>query len=101
MRFPTTGLVVILDDKPETVFKIEFNREERALVVYILSCLISYGFVCSGFEEFLGNVTASPSIEGYTSLENFLCSRRRQEVRFNVTRRQLVAGLDSSLLFLA
>ena len=64
MRFSTAALVVILDNKPETVFKIEFDGEERALVVYIVSCLVSYGFVCSGFEELLRDVAASPSIEG-------------------------------------
>ena len=101
MRFPTTALVVILDNKPETVFEIKFNGEERALVVYVVPCLVSYSFVYSSFEELLGDVTTSPSIEGYTSLENFLCSRRRREVRFNVTRRWPVAGLYSSLLFLA
>ena len=101
MRFPTAALVVILDDKPEAIFKIKFNGEERALVVYVISCLVSYGFVCSGFEELLRDVAVSPSIEGYTSLENFLCSRHCREVQFNVTRRWLAAGLDLSLLFLA
>ena len=64
MRFPTAALVVILDDKPETVFKIKIDGEERALVIHIISCLISYGFICSGFEELLRDVAASPSIEG-------------------------------------
>ena len=100
IRFPTAALVVISDDKPETVFKVEFNGEERALVVYVISCLVSYGFVCSGFQELLRNVAAPPSVEGYAGFENFLCSRHRQEVRFNVTRRRLMAGLDLSLLFL-
>ena len=100
MRFPTAGLVVVLDDKPETVFKVKFNGKEQAFVVYVISCLVSYGFVCGGFEEFLRNVSSSSLIKGKTSLEDFLCSGRCREVRFNVTRRRLVAGLYSSLLFL-
>ena len=64
MGFPTTALVVILDNKPEAVFEIKFDREERALVIYVISCLVSYCFVCGGLEELLGDVAASPSIEG-------------------------------------
>ena len=64
MRFPTTALVVILDNKPETVFKIKFDGEERALVVYVVSCLVSYGFVCSSFEELFRDIAVSSSIEG-------------------------------------
>ena len=91
VRFPTAALVVISDDEPETVFKVKFDGEERALMVYVVPCLVSNSFVCSGFEEFLGDVAASPLIKGYACFENFLCSGRRREVRFNVTRRRLVA----------
>ena len=63
MRFPTAGLIVILDNKPETIFKIKFNRKERAFVVYVVPCLVSYGFVCGSFEEFLRNVAVSSSVE--------------------------------------
>ena len=101
VRFPTAALVVILDNKPETVFKVEFNGEKRAFVVYVVPCFVSYSFVCSSFEELLRDVAASSLFKGLAGLENFLCSGRRQEVRFNVTRRRLMAGLDLSLLFLA
>ena len=100
IRFPTAPLVVILDDEPETVIKVEFDGEEQALVGCVISCLISYSFECSSFEEFLRDVAASPSIKGYAGFENFLGSRRRREVRFNVTRRWLMVGLNLSLLFL-
>ena len=63
MRLPTAGLVVVLDNKPETVLKIEFDRKERAFVVYVISFLVPYGFERSGFEEFLGDVTASSLLE--------------------------------------
>ena len=68
MRFPTAPLVVILDNEPETVIKIKFDGEERALVVYIISYFVSYGFECSGFEVFLRDVTASPLTKGYAVL---------------------------------
>ena len=42
MGFPATGLVVVLDNEPETVLEIEFDRKERAFVVYVVSFLIPY-----------------------------------------------------------
>ena len=63
MRLPTAGLVVILNNKPETVLKIEFDRKERAFVVYVVSFLVPYSFEYSGFEEFLGDVATSSLIE--------------------------------------
>ena len=63
MRLPTAGLVVVLDNKPETVLKIKFDRKERALVVYVVSFLVPYSFECSCFEEFLGDVAASSLFE--------------------------------------
>ena len=63
MGFPATGLIVILDNKPETILKIEFNRKERALVVYVVPCLVPYGFVCGSFKEFLGDVVVASLFE--------------------------------------
>ena len=78
--FPTTSLVVVLDDKPKTVIEVKFNREKRAFVVYIVPCFVSYCLVCSGFEEFLWDIAAPSSVEGYAGFEDFLGSRRRREV---------------------
>ena len=91
MRLPTAPLVVILDDEPETVIKVKFDGEERAFMVYIISCLVSYSFKCSGFEIFLRDVVASPLTKGYAGFENFLGSGCCWEVQFNVTRQRLVA----------
>ena len=63
MRLPTTGLVVILDNIPETVFKVEFNRKERAFMVYVVPFLVPYSFECCGFEEFLGDIATSSLVE--------------------------------------
>ena len=49
------------------------------------------GFICN----------TSSVVKSYASLEDFLGSGRRCEVRFNVARRRLMAGLNLSLLFLA
>ena len=87
MRFPVARLVVISDDEPEAVIEIKFDGEERALVVYVVPCLVSYGFKCRGFEVFLRNVAASSMIKSYAGLEHFLGSGRCLEVRFNVTGR--------------
>ena len=64
MRLPTAGLVVVLDNKPETVFKIKFDRKVRAFVVYVVPFLVPYSFEYSGFKEFLGDVVTSSLVEG-------------------------------------
>ena len=48
-------------------------------MVYVVSCFVSYCFVCSGFEEFLWDVAAPSSVEGYAGFEDFLGSRRVTE----------------------
>ena len=61
---PATLLVVVLNNEPETVCKIEFDREEQALVVYKISCLISNFFEGCSFDEFLWDVMFSSLVEG-------------------------------------
>ena len=97
---PTAFLIVVSDDEPETVFKVEFDGEERAVVIHKVPCFISNCFVYCGFKVFLRDVAASSSVEVYASFEDFLRSGRCREVQFNVTRRWLVAALGLSLLFL-
>ena len=63
MRLPTAGLVVILDNIPETVFEVKFDRKEPAFMVYVRPFLVPYSFECCSFEEFLGDVTASSLVE--------------------------------------
>ena len=102
MGLPAALLVVVLDNVPETMCGIEFYGEEQAFMIYKVSCLIFNCFKGHGFDKFLGYVMFSPLVKGYAGLEDFFRSGHRQEVRFNVTRRQLVARLGlSQLLFLA
>ena len=63
MRLPTAGLVVILDNIPETVFEVEFNRKEQAFMIYVVSFLVPYSFERCGFEEFLGDVVTPSLVE--------------------------------------
>ena len=62
--FPTAFLVVVFDNEPETVREVKFYRKERALVVHEVSCLISNFFKSCSFEEFLGDVAFSLTVEG-------------------------------------
>ena len=61
---PATFLVVVLNDEPETVREVEFDREIRAFVVHVVSCFVSDYFKRCGFDEVLGNVTSSPLVKG-------------------------------------
>ena len=42
MGCPTTSLVVVLDSIPKAVGEIKLNRDERAVVIYKVSLLVSF-----------------------------------------------------------
>ena len=73
MGFPTTFLVVVLDNIPETMGEIKLNRDKRAIMIHEVSLLVSFRRVCCYFVIFLGDVAFPSSIQRYPRFEDFFC----------------------------
>ena len=91
MGGPTASLVAVLDSIPKAVGEIKLNRDERVVVVYKVSLLVSFRRIYCCFEVFLGDVAFPSSVQWYPCLEEFFCSGCHHEVQFNVTIQWIVA----------
>ena len=76
--------------------EIKLNRDKNSVVEYEVSRFVSVRRIFCCLEIFLGDIAFSSSIKRYSRLEDVFCSRRRREVRFNVTIQRIVARLDLS-----
>ena len=62
MGFPTTFLVVILDNVPEIMSEVKLNRDECAVVIHERPLFVSVGCVCRYLAISFGDVAFSSSI---------------------------------------
>ena len=96
MGQPATLLVVVFDNIPKAVGEIKLNGGKYPVIIRKVPLFVPFWCVYRCFKVFLGDVTFSSSVKRYPSLEDFFCSGRRREVRFNVTIQRIVARLDLS-----